>query len=194
MQHTSTISAWSGDGMAKERHSPHDSTTRFVEYLTAHQPDLYAYINTLLAGDPSVSDVLQDTNLDLWARAGDFDFNRPFLPWGLGFAYQRVLAFRKSRGRSRLVFSDQMAQLISDIYLSDTTPTDARLTALQECIGKLSRPQNELIRLRYVDRVSVQSISQRSGRTANQISAQLYRIRRALAKCITRALATESQQ
>lgn len=181
--------------MGQSRYNPcHDPTTRFVEFLTAHQPDLYAYINTLLAGDSAVSDVLQDTNLDLWARAKDFDFNRPFLPWALGFAYQRVLAFRKTRGRSKLVFSDQLAQLISDIYLSDATPADVRLAALQECIGKLSGPQSDLIRLRYIERVPVQSIAERLGRTANQISAQLYRIRRALAKCIARVVSLESQQ
>ncbi len=63
-----------------------DRPQEFVKLLTAHQRDLYTYINTLLAGDFATADVLQDTNLDLWRRLEEFDFNRPFLPWAYGFA------------------------------------------------------------------------------------------------------------
>ena len=82
-----------------ETHSPStemdDRSTRFVELLTAHQRDLFSYIDTLMAGDTATPDVLQDTNLALWSRLADFDFERPFLPWAFGFAYQRVLAWRR---------------------------------------------------------------------------------------------------
>ena len=74
-----------------------DRPGEFVKLLTAHQRDLYAYINTLLVGDIATSDVLQDTNLDLWKRLDNYDFNRAFLPWAYGFAHQRVLAYRKTR-------------------------------------------------------------------------------------------------
>ena len=85
------------------------------------------YINTLLVGDSAAVDVLQDTNLDLWARLENFDSSRPFLAWAYGFAFQRVLAYRKSRQRSRLVLSDEMVQLISDACVQDSTTADARL-------------------------------------------------------------------
>jgi len=161
-----------------------DSATRFVELLTLHQRDLYTYINTLLLGDYAAADVMQDTNLDLWAHYGEFDFDRPFLPWAYTFAYHRVLAFRKSAGRSRLVFSDDVLKKISQAYKHDETPADARLAALNRCLEKLNDGQRQLIRDRYVDRVPVQTLSDRFGGTANQISARLYLIRRILAKCI----------
>ena len=50
----------------------------------------------MLLGDSAAVDVLQDTNLDLWAHIDDFDFARPFLPWAYTFAFHRVLAFRKA--------------------------------------------------------------------------------------------------
>ena len=101
-----------------------DRATQFVQLLTAHQRDLYAYINTLLVGQSAASDVLQDTNLDLWARLDDFDFKRPFLPWAYAFAYQRVLAHRKTQRRSKLVFSDEIVQLISDTYVNVAADAD----------------------------------------------------------------------
>jgi RNA polymerase sigma-70 factor (ECF subfamily) len=169
-----------------------DRPQEFVKLLTAHQRDLYTYINTLLAGDFATADVLQDTNLDLWRRLEEFDFNRPFLPWAYGFAYQRVLAYRKTRCRSRLVFSEQAIQLISEAYVSDPMPADLRLSALQNCLDKLENKQIRLIRDRYIGKMSVNALAGRLGSTASQISARLYRIRRTLAKCVEATLAAET--
>jgi RNA polymerase sigma-70 factor, ECF subfamily len=167
--------------------------TKFVELLTSHQRDLYVYINTLLMNDNAAPDVLQNTNLDLWARLDDFDFTRPFLPWAYGFAYQSVLAYRKTQRRSRLVFSDEVVRLISDTYLSDPADADARLGALRDCVNKLSAQHKQLLRDRYFAKMSVKTLAARLGGTANQISARLYRIRKALAKCIESIMAREGR-
>jgi len=180
-----------GDADKAGQTEDHDRARRFVELLTSHQRDLYVYINTLLVGDSAAVDVLQDANLDLWARMESFDCTRPFLAWAYGFAFQRVLAFRKSRRRSRLVLSDDMVQLISDAYVSDSTSADARIAALRTCLEKLEPQQGQLIRDRYIEKMSVKTIAARLGHTANQISARLYRIRQALGRCIQATLVAE---
>lgn len=43
-----------------------------MQLLTSHQQTLYAYIRTLLPEADVASDVLQETNLMLWQRAGEF--------------------------------------------------------------------------------------------------------------------------
>ena len=169
-----------------------DRPGEFVKLLTAHQRDLYAYINTLLVGNIATSDVLQDTNLDLWKRLDDYDFKRAFLPWAYGFAFQRVMAFRKTRSRSRLIFNDEVLQYISDAYVSDSISADVRIAALQKCLDKLKGKQNQLVRERYLSRTSVKAMATRLGSTASQISARLYRIRRTLAKCVEATLAEEA--
>lgn len=182
----------------KDRESPakieqedQDRTQGFVKLLTAHQRDLYMYINTLLMGDSAAVDVLQNTNLDLWKRHNEFDDTRPFLRWAFRFAFHRVLAFRKSRRRSRLILNDEVVQLISDKYVEDLTPSDMRVSALRRCLEKLDDAQAQLIRERYVDKMSVNTIAARLGGTANQISARLYRIRQTLSRCIQAALSAE---
>jgi RNA polymerase sigma-70 factor, ECF subfamily len=165
--------------------------TRFVQLLTNHQRDLYAYINTLLVGQAAAYDVLQDTNLDLWVRLDDYDFQRPFLPWGYAFAYQRVLAFRQKQRRNRLVFNDELIQLISDTYMKSATDADQRVSALQTCLERLPPRQRQLIRDRYATTMSVNALARSMGCSANQISARLYRIRRALAKCVEAVLTRE---
>ncbi len=170
-----------------------DCTRRFVEMLTGHQRKLYAYICTLMFGDSGAADVLQDTNLDLWARAGEYDFERPFLPWALAFARQRVLAYRKSRSRSRLVFSDEIIECVDQSCIALASDADVRMTALKKCLKKLSSEQADLVRERYVTKTSVRLIAAQLGDTAQNISCRLHRIRKQLAGCVERTIAMEER-
>ena len=154
---------------------------------------MYAYINTLLVGDAGAADVLQDTNLDLWSRLDDFDFSRPFAPWAFGFAYRRVLVYRKAQCRSRLLFNDDVLQLVSDTYANRPADANKRLTALKSCLDTLHPTQSKLIHDRYMGRDSVKSLAARLGTTANQVSARLYRIRKLLAQCVESTVTREAR-
>ncbi|MCA9260386.1 MAG: sigma-70 family RNA polymerase sigma factor [Planctomycetales bacterium] len=177
-----------------EREQPGpEHAARFVELLTSHQPKLYAYICTLLVGDSSASDVLQDTNIDLWSRAAEFDFERPFLPWAFAFARQRVMAFRKTQSRSRLLFGDAAMQRIDLQCTQLAAEADVRLAALQRCLQKLPPKQATLVKERYQGRSSVKLIAARLGETAQNIASQLYRIRKALAGCVDASLTAEER-
>lgn len=169
-----------------------EDAAKFVELLTAHQRKLYAYISTMLMGDIAAADVLQDTNVDLWTRSKDFDFNRPFLPWAFAFARQRVMAHRKSQSRSRLLFSESALAAIEAECTKLAGSADSRMAALKGCVEKLNVQQARLIHERYFGRSSVRMIAAKVGETAQNISSQLYRIRRDLARCVNASLAKES--
>ena len=173
--------------------SSRDRSTRFVELLTAHQRKLYAYIATMLSGDPVAADVLQETNLDLWARIDDYDFQRPFLPWAFGFARTKVLAHRRSHCRSRLVFGDAAFELIHERCVTYAAQADDRLAALRKCLQRLQPHQEELIRERYFAKTPVKLMAARMSDTVQNISSRLHRIRKQLAKCVTATLAAEDR-
>jgi RNA polymerase sigma-70 factor, ECF subfamily len=164
---------------------------RFVELLTHHQQDLFTYIDSLMAGDTIVSDILQDTNLALWNHVDQFDFDRQFLPWAYAFAFQHVLAYRKKCARSRLVFNDAMLESISDVYHVDSFGADARLLALRFCLDKLNPKDRTLICDRYEAIMSVKALASQRQCSANQLSVRLYRLRHALAECVKATLALE---
>lgn len=160
--------------------------TSYVELLTASQQPLYAYINTLLCGDANVRDVLQETNLELWRKADGYDPSRPFLPWAYGFAYNRVLAHRKALGNSKLMFSDNLLNLVDETYRSRSERADERLAALSKCLQNLQPSQRDLIRLRYEEARPAADIAGKIGATEIQIGSRLYRIRKLLSECIAR--------
>jgi RNA polymerase sigma-70 factor (ECF subfamily) len=170
-----------------------DLAAKFVEQLTAHQQKLHAYITTLMLGDPAAADVLQDTNVDLWSRAQDFDFERPFLPWAFAFARQRVLAFRKNQSRSRLLFSDAAMARIDEECTKLAGEADTRLAALQNCLKKLNERQSYLIGERYHAKTSVKMLAARLGENAHNVASQLHRIRTALARCVDATMAAEER-
>jgi RNA polymerase sigma-70 factor, ECF subfamily len=171
-----------------------DRATVFVELLTSHQRKLFAYIATMLLGDSAAADVLQETNLNLWSHMGEFDFTRPFLPWAFGFARQRVLAHRKANCRSRLVFGDEVLDLVHDQCMKAVSEADDRLIALRKCLEKLEPKQAALIRERYVVRTPVRILAARSSDTAHNLSSRLHRIRKILARCIESKLAAGGHQ
>ena len=178
-------------GQPKE--TSRETYTRFVELMTAHQRKLHGYIATMLMGDPAAADVLQETNLHLWARIDDYDFDRPFLPWAFGFARQNVLVFRRNHCRSRLLFGEEVLSLIDNACMELADNADDRLLALDACLKKLNAEQAALIQSRYVARTPVKLMAERMGETVQNISSRLHRIRKALAKCIEATIAAEGR-
>ncbi len=156
----------------------------FVEELTNAQFDLLAYISVMIGNKSDARDVLQETNRMLWAKAADYDFARPFLPWARAFAHYEALRFRKTRQRDRLVFTDRVFEKLSATYLADPQPVDRRLDWLDACMDKLADSQKELIRAKYSERLSVVQITARFGCSPASVVSLLYRIRQALARCI----------
>jgi RNA polymerase sigma-70 factor, ECF subfamily len=177
----------------QEQNLKPECATRFVELLTAHQRKLYAYICTLMFGDAAAIDVLQETNLALWSRANEYDFERPFLPWAFGFARNRIADYRRSQSRSRRVFTEDVLNAIDEDCAIMADSADVRLLALRKCLNKLNHHQAQLIRDRYASKMSVKTMAAQLGSTAVNIATQLFRTRKVLAKCIEATLATEER-
>ena len=139
-------------------------------------------------------DVLQDTNIDLWSKADEFDSDRPFLPWAYRFAYFRVMAHRNMLSRSRLVFDDACVQRLAQQYERTDVDLDGRLAALNDCLEKLPANHKELIQQRYVQKIKVRVIAERLAEPANRVAVRLFAIRSALLDCMQNRASMEGQR
>ena len=170
-------------------HEDTESLKLFVERLTEAQSALYGCIHAMMAGAPTVADVLQETNRVLWKKAAEYDPARPFLPWAYRVAHFEVLAHRKRQSRDRLVFDEELMGLLADEYAQQSS--SGALNALELCLQKLPVGQRELVESRYARGEAVADIAARDGKAANAVSALLYRIRGLLAECIEKTVANE---
>lgn len=49
-----------------------DIEEEFVQLVVNHQPALHAFVLSLLPGHPEADDVVQDVNIALWKKRGEF--------------------------------------------------------------------------------------------------------------------------
>jgi RNA polymerase sigma-70 factor (ECF subfamily) len=166
----------------------------YIQQLIALQTRLYAYILTLLADRTAADDVLQETNLVLYRKAGEFAEGADFEPWAFSIARTQCLAFWKLRGRDRLVLGDDAIDRIACRAEAGLEEIDSQRTALRQCLGSLPARQRELVEARYAIGGSVNQLAHRLGRPESSVSQALYRIRCALLNCVQRRLSQEGEK
>jgi RNA polymerase sigma-70 factor (ECF subfamily) len=169
---------------------PHNAEERIVGLIARHQAELHRYIWSLLPDRMLADDVLQETNLVLWRKAGEYDPGQPFLPWALTIAWYQVKAARRDAGRDRHVFDDSLVEILASEH-READPAEGDLErALEHCLRELPENQRRLILARYEPGASVQDLAAERRQTPTALSLALLRIRKALETCVERKLAT----
>ena len=168
-------------------------SAEFVMQITRAQRQLHAFILSMVWNPAEADDVLQETNLVLWEKAGEFDGSRPFLPWAMRFAQLQAMAWlkRRQRQQQRLVFDDELVKLLAE-ETAEEPVFEARWHALASCLEKLRSEHRALITRRYEPGASVKAMADAAGTTPKAVSDKLRRIRRALLDCIQQTLAEEA--
>jgi RNA polymerase sigma-70 factor, ECF subfamily len=171
---------------------PVDTMSNPVQRLILCQDRLYAYILGLL-GDPiAAEDVLQETNLAATEQMADAAAVNDFTGWLFGVARHHVQDHRRRQARQRLLFRDDLLDLLADELPSATAELSDRQLALRGCLAALPSEHRELILRRYRPGETVQRLAAELRRTVGVISQTLYRIRLALLQCIQGKLAAEN--
>lgn len=161
----------------------------FVQLFTRAQRTLYLLILAQVGNVNAAEEILQETNLIIWAKMEQFQPGSNFDAWARQIATYEVLKFRQRRQRDRLTFSDEFLNAVSEEVNSSSLEMQLRQEALRFCLEKLSARDRELIELRYQPGQSGRDLSAMLGRPRNSISQSLGRIRKALWDCVQRRVA-----
>ncbi|MBL8851823.1 MAG: sigma-70 family RNA polymerase sigma factor [Planctomycetaceae bacterium] len=164
----------------------------FVQQFTRHQRRLYLYILSQVSNTQDAEEVLQETNLIVWAKFHQFDLTTNFFAWAAQIATYEVLKFRQRRHREKLRFSDEFVDAVSRDVMERSEELERRRTALEMCLKKLKPDDRALIHRRYQPGERGKHVAADLGRPANSVYQSLGRIRRTLLDCIQRRLATEA--
>lgn len=168
----------------------------FVAEILAHQGALHAYINSLLPGDPEVSDIVQNANLVLWKKRTEFEPGTNFRAWAFSVAYWEVRTWlTKRRRKSWLLFDEELVERITDRFLSDPQPGSRGepdgLDALRFCLAKLRDSDRLLLINHYQHGKSVEECSRFTSCSKDALRMAIFRLRAALRRCIKSQLALE---
>lgn len=162
----------------------------FSQRLTQIQRRLYGYILTLVPNRSEADDILQETNLVLCRKSGEYDKDGNFDGWAFRIARFQVMAYLKKRKRNRLLLSEDVVELVAE-EVEDTTRFDALKKILGHCLEKLTAKSRSVARLRFEKEKSISEIAEETGRPAGTIGTALFRIRQTLSRCVRQRLSEE---
>ncbi len=160
----------------------------YVKLMIEHQPNLRAFIVSLMPGSQDVADVLQETNSVLWLKRGRFEAGTNFRAWAFQIARYEVMRQRaRTKRLGRLVFSEELLESLADTDLPEEA--DSRLMALDRCLDKLSDSQRRIVHERYTVGRSLEQYAADTGRSPGSLRMALLRIRDLLKDCVNKTLA-----
>ena len=168
-----------------------DDTELYVTLFTKNERKVRRYVQSLLPMERDIDDVMQETATVLWRKFVDYDKEQDFLPWALRFAYFEVLKFRKTKGKSRLVFSEELLEGLTGEYVEHAPVSQFRKAALAKCLGKLPQRDQLILDRRYVSRRTVAELAAEDEVAPKKLYYRLEVIRNSLLGCINRELRKE---
>lgn len=163
----------------------------FLRQFMAEQRTILRFILHYLPSSPDARDVLQETLVTLWAKRGEFDPSREFVPWACGIARNKVREFWRKQPPWQAFAQDDLMALLDQRREELSAPLSARAETLRDCVAKLPPKQRATLDRYYAGEERVETIAQREGRSVEVIYKTLQRTRRALLECVERTLKTE---
>lgn len=168
-----------------------DDGEAFVRYFSVYEGNVRAFVASLLNDWAGVDEVVQSASLVMWRKFGQFDRSGPekdFLNWAFMIARFEVMKYRTRSNRDRLVFSDDVQELLENEAEDVASAQSEREGALQDCLMKLRPAQRELIEATYGSGISIKEAANHLGRTPTSLYKAIARIRDSLQVCIERTL------
>ncbi|MFC4994516.1 sigma-70 family RNA polymerase sigma factor [Rubritalea tangerina] len=165
-----------------------NTSNAFIESLTQHQLAIKAYVRSSIGHYLDSDDVIQKTNIVLWKKAEQWDPNTPFLPWALRVAHYEILAFYRDRSRSKLLFDEDVLEMLTYESSTHAESTSERVLALRSCLTSLKKDHQQILSARYAFNHSIAEIANGASRSEDSIKSLLLRVRKQLNRCITKKL------
>jgi RNA polymerase sigma-70 factor (ECF subfamily) len=169
-------------------------TDWFMDQVRREQSRLRAFVRALGVRAEAVDDIAQEALLIAYERLAVFRGDEDFGAWVRGIARRLVANWLRKENRRQLILSEHMTELLAasapeQLHPLAETGHGERLEALQSCLEQLPEQGRQLIHLRYFEELSPGAIASRWDRPANDVRQQLFRLRRALLRCIEFRLA-----
>lgn len=169
--------------------SDQDSPADTIRLISQHQAALLAYVLTLHPDRSEAQDILQETNVVLWQKVGEFRQGTNFKAWAFRIAYLQTLAhFKRTKRGNWLGFSSELVETLASEAEPLLTDFEQRHVALRVCLKKLPDKDRDIVRAHYESQQPLAELSAEIGRSVGALKQVLFRVRRTLRSCIELSL------
>lgn len=165
-----------------------DRQAEFVSLLNAAHRRLLAFLRSMLGSLQDSEDVLQRASLTMWKKFDDFEIGTDFFAWSSTIAFYEARNFQRLSQRSKLVFSDELLEILAEERRDDISNVDARHDALNLCLQELDDRSRHLLQAAYVEDGSVIQLAEQLGRAPQTLYNRLNLLRRRLTDCVQQRL------
>jgi RNA polymerase sigma-70 factor, ECF subfamily len=150
-----------------------------------HAGDLAAFVRSRLKDPVEAADVVQDTFLEVWTRAGRFQARSSVRAWIYSIA--RNKAVDRIRKLSRLVVSepdDSVPDDAPDAVAVIENAQDAR--RVRKCLDDLSEAQRAAVTLAFYDDMTYREIAEVEGVSEGTVKTRVFHAKKLLMRCLSR--------
>ncbi len=144
---------------------------------------VYNFVRRMVKNDHSAEDIVQETFIKVWKKAGTYKRGARFSPWLLSIARNTTLDFLKKK--KEFVFSqfdnDDGGNFL-EAGLADPEPLPDEIFSrvglaeqIEKVLAQISPEQREIIILRHSSNMTFEEIGQTVGRPSNTVKSQYRR-------------------
>ncbi len=168
---------------------PTPDESEFVSLLIRHQDPLRAFIGHLVPTRDAREDVLQEVNMLLWEKRGEFERGTNFRAWAYTFARYVAMRLRAKIIRDgRVAFRSELVEILADEYEHEDPDLADGLAALRNCLERVSGKNRDLLLKRYSGHGEIERLAGETGQSAASLRGRLFRLRTALRRCVEREM------
>lgn len=170
------------------------TSRELFEILVREHADMLAiYLRTMVRDPGAVDDLFQETLIVAWKTLDRFDRERPFAPWLRGIAGRLVMAYRRKSATAPVLCDanilEHLDQRLSAFGQRAGDTFGEKLDCLHDCLDLLPHEYQEAIRLRYLEDIPSEKLTERLQISMEALKKRLQRGRARLLDCLNRKLA-----
>ncbi len=156
----------------------------FVKLFAHHEPELRRFVGSFLPSWGDVDEVVQRAAIAMWRKFDQFDADTNFMKWACVVTRFETLAFRRKMARDRLVFREDVLELMAEEAAEENHGRSTAHEALESCLLAMPEKQRRFVMLAYTPGVKITELAKEAGSTAAAFYMRLKRLRRQLMKCV----------
>lgn len=169
-----------------------DLYERFVKLFVAHEGRLRGFLRGMLSDWNDIDEVMQETSLVAWRKFEQFEEGSNFMAWTAAIARFEALKHMRKMARDRLVFTDDLLDLLAEENHEESDSLSRHRAALACCIDKLDQRQRQLLQLAYQPGMKFHQVAEQAGKSTQAFYKAIQRLRATLLECAEKRMKKEA--